>query len=360
MGMAASRQGENMVLSNTPVARVLPCFQEPNTRVAVVIPCYRVARHIVTVIQNLPSWIWRIVVVDDASPDESALLVSALSDPRIVLVRHERNQGVGGAMITGYKTCLELGAELIVKMDGDDQMDPGYLPALLRPLLNDKADYAKGNRWSDSVSLRQMPALRRVGNLGLSFLTKFASGYWSIFDPCNGYTAITATALQRLDWDKIARTYFFEISMLVQLNVNSAVAKDVPMPARYGDEQSSLRVRRILLEFPLQLVRAARERIWSRHFIQDFSAASAMMVMGSGLTSFGFLFGSIEWVRTIITGMPTTAGTVMLATLPFLMGFQLLLQSLNLDIAAEPTEPLSRNAAEEPLPSAPEKVRKAA
>ena len=330
---------------NAPVARVLPCFQEPDRRVAEVSPCSRVARHLVTVIQNLPSWIWRIVVVDDASPDESASLVSGLSDPRVVLVRHERNQGVGGAMITGYKTCLELGAEIIVKMDGDDQMDPGYLPALLRPLLKDKADYTKGNRWSDSTSLRQMPALRRLGNLGLSFLTKFASGYWTIFDPCNGYTAITATALQRLDWNKIARTYFFEISMLVQLNVNGAVVKDVPMPARYGDEQSSLRVRRILLEFPSQLVRAARERIWSRHFVQDFSAASAMMLMGSGLTSFGFVYGSVEWLRTLLTGTPATAGTVMLATMPVLMGFQLLLQALNLDIAAEPVQPLKPNSA---------------
>jgi dolichol-phosphate mannosyltransferase len=311
-------------------------------KIAVVIPCYRVERHIAKVIRSLPSFIWRIVVVNDASPDDTARVVRQLADPRVILLEHEQNRGVGGAMITGYQACLQLGADIVVKMDGDDQMDPAQLPALLEPLLTRRADYTKGNRWEDQASLRRMPWVRRWGNLGLSFLTKFASGCWGVFDPCNGYTAITADALRRLQFDKIASDYFFEISMLVQLNIHRAVVKDVPMPSRYGDEASSLRVSRVLLHFPRKLVLAACRRTWLRYFVADFSAVSAFLLAGGFLGLIGGTCGAYFWIRSVIEGQAATAGQVMLAAMPLLMSFQLLLQALILDIANQPKRALSR------------------
>src|SRR5512138_2312124 len=167
-------------------------------RIAAVIPAYRVEREIESVLCGLPPYIKYIIVVDDASPDGTAGRVSALAegDRRIVLARHERNRGVGGAMVTGFIKALELGAQVVVKVDGDGQMDLGRLPELLAPLVLGKADYTKGNRFRDFAALRQMPIVRRVGNMGLAFLTKAATGYWNLFDPTNGYVAVRAEVLQ--------------------------------------------------------------------------------------------------------------------------------------------------------------------
>lgn len=313
-----------------------------NPKIAVVIPCYRVEAHIRDVIGNMPAFVWKIIIVDDCSPDNTAHVVSAMADPRIVLVRHEMNQGVGGAMVTGYKKALELGAQIVVKMDGDDQMDPACLPDLVGPLLERKADYTKGNRWGHSECLTNMPLVRRWGNLGLSFLSKFASGYWTIFDPCNGYTAIRAEVLRQLPLERIARNYFFEISMLVQLNILGAVVRDVRMPARYGTEVSSLRVSRILVQFPRKLLLATAARIWQRYFINDFSPVTLFLLMGLSLLGFGVVDGVYGWLRSAATGLPATAGQVMIATMPVLVGFQLLLQALNLDITSQPSKALSR------------------
>ena len=251
-------------------------------------------------------------------------------------------------MRTGYQEALRLGADIVVKMDGDDQMDPVYLPALISPLERGTADYTKGNRWHDTHLLMTMPFVRRVGNLGLSFLTKAASGYWKVFDPCNGYTAIHAAALRQIPLTRLASDYFFESSLLVELNLVRAVVHDIPMPARYGDEQSSLRIGRTLLRFPAALARALLWRLWRRYFLDDFKAASAFLVMGVSLVLWGMSFGGYSWLSSSIRGVPSTAGTVMLSAMPLLMGFQLLLQVAVLDIADEPTVPRSRDHSEKP------------
>ena len=322
----------------------LPCL--PKTRVAVVIPCYRVERHIAAVIRGIPDFVSLIVAVDDASPDGSAGVIEKLGDPRVVLVRHEKNQGVGGALVTGYRECLRRGAHVIVKMDGDGQMDPAQLPALIGPLVRGEADYAKGNRWHHADSLGKMPALRRLGNLGLSFLAKLSSGQWKAFDPCNGYTAIRSCALRRLDLDRVARDYYFEISMLVELSIAGAVIRDVPMPAIYGDEKSSLRIRRILWTFPRRLVGSLLRRAWQQHFIRDFGPITLFLTSGTALMLWALGFGAYVWGHSFFSGVPATPGTVMMSAMPFLMGFQLLLQSLVMDVASQATVPL---AAEEPL-----------
>lgn len=305
-------------------------------RVAVVIPSYKVERHIAQVIRTLPDWIWAIIVVDDCSPDELSSRVCEVADPRVYLLRHAVNQGVGGAMLTGYKEALRLGADIVVKMDGDGQMDPAFLPALLKPLLRGKADYAKGNRWIHTTGLDTMPSARRWGSVGLSFLTKLASGYWRIFDPCNGYTALRVDVLRALPLDRVARDYFFETSMLVELNALRALVVDVPMPALYGAEVSSMRLTRILFRFPPALARAFTRRVIQRYFVRSFEPISLFLLAGLLLAGWGVFFGSAAWIRSLWTGIPATAGTVMLSSLPLLMGFQLLLQAGVLEINDQP------------------------
>jgi glycosyltransferase involved in cell wall biosynthesis len=244
--------------------------------IAAVIPCYRVEREIESVLCAVPPYIKHIIVVDDASPDSTAELVTyaAKSDKRISLIRHPSNICVGGAMITGYRKALELGAQIIVKMDGDGQMDMDHLPQLLSPLIDGQADYTKGNRFRDFKSLQKMPLIRRIGNMGLAFLSKAATGYWTLFDPTNGFNAIRSEVLAQLSLEGIDPSYYFETSMLAHLYLQGAVVKDVPMPARYQSEVSNLLVHRVLFEFPFKLLATFFRRLVLKNFIYDFSMAS--------------------------------------------------------------------------------------
>lgn len=316
-------------------------------RIAVVVPCYRVAQHIESVVETMPALVDEIYLVDDASPDNLEQVVLRMIDPRVRFLRHSTNQGVGGAMLTGYRAAFEGGADIIVKMDGDGQMDPRHLPALLLPLLEGRADYTKGNRWIDEQSLQQMPPVRRWGNVGLSFAAKIASGCWNIFDPCNGYTAIRASIVPLLSPANIARDYFFETSMLVELNIARAVVLDVPLPALYGDEVSSLRIGRVLVSFPTKLASSLRRRIWQRYFVRDFGAATLFLLSGGALAAWGVGFGAFAWLRSAITMTPSTTGTVILSEMPLLMGFQLLLQALVMDIGSENKPPISSRSSDE-------------
>ena len=313
-----------------------------NYYIAAVIPCYRVEREIQSVLQTIPFYIKHIIVVDDASPDSTADLVtaSAKEDDRILLIRHSSNQGVGGAMITGYQKALDLGAQVIVKIDGDGQMDMGHLPRLLLPLIEGKADYTKGNRFRDFKSLQRMPFIRRVGNMGLAFLAKAATGYWHMFDPTNGFNAIRAEVLAQLPLDKIDRTYYFETSMLANLYLIGAVVKDVPMPARYQGEVSSLLVHRILFEFPPRLFVTFLRRLMLKNFIYDFSMGSIYLLAGLPLLLFGLAFGIYKWIQYASRGVPAPTGTVMLPTLSVLLGIQLILSAVEIDLRSVPTEPL--------------------
>ena len=311
--------------------------------IVAVVPCYRVEREIQSVLQEVPSYIEHIVVVDDASPDSTRDLVTASAkiDSRILLIRHPSNLGVGGAMITGYKKALELGAQVVVKIDGDGQMDVDHLPVLLRPLIEGTADYTKGNRFRDFKSLQQMPFIRRVGNMGLAFLAKATTGYWNLFDPTNGFNAIRSEVLTQLPLDKIDHTYYFETSMLANLYLIGAVVKDVPMPARYKGEVSSLLIHRILFEFPQKLFATFLRRLVLKNFIYDFSMASVYLLTGLPLLIFGLIFGIYKWIQYASIGIPAPTGTVMLPTLSVLLGIQLLLSAIEIDLRSVPTEPLS-------------------
>lgn len=306
-------------------------------RIAIVVPCYRVERHIADVIRSIPSRYDTIVCVDDASPDGSAAAITALGDPRVTLVRRERNGGVGAAVKTGYMEAMRLGAEVCVKMDGDGQMSATDLDGLVAPLLNGAADYAKGNRFVDLRALQRMPRPRLIGNALLSFASKLASGYWNMLDVSNGFTAIRTSVLRGMDLNRVNDRYFFETSMLIELNILRAVTADVEMPARYGDEQSSMRLGRVLATFPGLLLRGLMRRFYWRYLIEEFGVVSLCVLLGVPLVAFGAGFGALRWFESFRTGLPATAGTVVLATLPIIIGFQLLLAAVLLDVLSSPT-----------------------
>jgi len=311
--------------------------------IAVVVPCYRVEKEIQSVLLGIPKYVKHILVVDDASPDATAEIVAALAkkDKRIALIRHAKNQGVGGAMASGFRKALELGAQIVVKMDGDGQMDTSHVPELIMPLINGQADYTKGNRFRDFVSLQQMPLIRRVGNMGLAFLSKAATGYWNLFDPTNGFAAIRAEVLAQLPLERIDKSYYFETSMLANLYLLGAVVKDVPMPARYQSEVSNMLIHRILFQFPFKLLGTLVRRLVLKNYIYDFTMGSIYLLVGLPLLLFGLTFGIVKWIQYASLNLPATTGTVMLPTLSVLLAIQLLLSAIEIDLRSVPQEPLS-------------------
>jgi len=304
--------------------------------VTAVLPVYNEASHIGHVVSTMPCFVDHIIVVDDCSEDGTAEAASACGDPRLIVLTTPRNQGVGGAMVTGYQRALELESDIIAKMDGDGQMDPAYLPSLLDAIIELGYDYAKGNRFLASESLSAMPRHRLFGNIVLTFLTKLASGYWHVFDPQNGYTAISVAALRVLDLKVLHKRYFFENDMLVHLNFFRFRVKDIAIPARYGEEESHLSVFQVSTTFPLLLVRRFFQRIYQKYVLRDFSPIALFLFLGLILFFWGALFGVYLWVKTAISGIATPTGTIMLALLPLVLGFQLLLEAIVLDVQESP------------------------
>ena len=318
-------------------------MQQPVPRIAVVIPCFRVKAQIVSVLAAIGPEVHAVFVVDDACPEQSAAHVEQeCSDARVRVLRHALNQGVGGAVVTGYRAALLDSADIVVKLDGDGQMDPGLIPGLVHPILSGEADYSKGNRFHQLSDVASMPRLRLFGNAVLSFLTKLSSGYWQSFDPTNGFTAIHRAALKRLPLERLARRYFFESDMLFQLNQARAVVCDFPMTARYADEHSSLSPLRMILPFLRGHLRNLTRRIFYSYFVRGFSLASLELLLGGMLMLFGLVFGGISWAESLRSAQLATAGTVMLSALPIILGTQLLLSWLNFDVAAEPRIALNR------------------
>ncbi|RDS80989.1 glycosyltransferase family 2 protein [Dyella psychrodurans] len=312
-----------------------------SSSVAVVIPCYRVSAQILGVIQGIGPEVGWIIVVDDACPEHTGDVVEArCQDPRITVLRHEENRGVGGAVMTGYAIALALPAKVVVKLDGDGQMDPGLIARLVEPILKGRADYAKGNRFYHLADTAGMPRLRLIGNAGLSFLTKLSSGYWQLFDPTNGFTAIHHWMLAELDFSTVAQRYFFESDLLYQLNQLRAVVVEMPMPAAYAGEPSSLHPLSAIGPFLRGNFRNLARRIVYSYFVRGFSAASVELLIGCPLVLFGLMFGAWHWWASIVDNTPATAGTVMLAALPLVVGIQFIVSWLNFDVAAEPSRPV--------------------
>ena len=309
-------------------------------QIAVVIPCYRVTKHILQLLELIGSEISKIYVVDDLCPDKSGALVKEYcNDKRVVVIFHQENRGVGGAVMTGYGRAIEDGADIIVKIDGDGQMDPALISDFIDPIICSQADYTKGNRFFNLEKIQAMPRMRLFGNAALSFMTKLSSGYWDLFDPTNGYTAIHSSVARLLPFEKISRRYFFETDMLFRLNTIRAVVIDVPMDAKYSDEVSGLKISRIIFDFLFKHVRNFSKRIFYNYYLRDMSLASIELPLGLLLLTFGIIFGCWNWVISAKDGISTPAGTVMLSALPALMGMQLLLAFLAFDISSVPRKP---------------------
>jgi len=297
-----------------------------------------VAKHIKDVICNIPDSISYIIAVNDCSKDdtESILLKLANENKKIIYIRHEVNQGVGGAMLTGYRRSMELNADITIKMDGDGQMDAAYIPALVKPLVDDKADFTKGNRFRELKALQAMPLSRRIGNLGLSFIIKAASGYWNVFDPTNGFTAIKNETLKSMNFNRIHKRYYFETSMLIELYYANAVVNDIPMKARYGDEVSGLSRTKTLFQFPPKLFIAFIRRLILKYFLFDFNIASIYTIFGLPLFLFGLYYGITNFLKYSRSHIGAPTGTVVIPTLLIILGFQLLLSAVTYDITNYP------------------------
>jgi len=312
-------------------------------RVHVVIPAYKVTEHILGLLTRIGPEIDKIIVVDDACPDGSGALVEKSSrDKRVEVITQSENGGVGSAVVTGYLRALELGAEVVVKLDGDGQMHPEDINKLLIPIRLGEADYTKGNRFDSLDELYNMPKVRIFGNAVLSLWSKLSSGYWSVTDPTNGFTAIHHLALEKIHLSKLSKGFFFESDMLFRLNLAGAVVEDVPLPARYSNEKSNLKISRTLVEFPWKHTRNLFKRVFYRYYLREWSIGSLELPLGIGALIFGLWFGISSFVSAAGAGRATTAGQATISAITIILGVQLLLSFLSYDIQSEPKVPKQR------------------
>lgn len=306
-------------------------------RISVVVPAYKVSAQVLGVLESIGPEVSKIYVIDDACPEGSGYLVEAkCKDKRVQVLRHSTNQGVGGAVLSGYKAALDDGADVVIKLDGDGQMDPAHIQDLVEPIISGRADYTKGNRFDSLAGLSEMPGLRVLGNGVLSLMSKVSSGYWNVTDPTNGFTAIHKDVLKLLPFQMLSKRFFFESDMLFRLSLVKAVVEDVPMVAKYGSEKSNLSILKTLFEFPGKHFINFHKRLFYNYYLREMSAASLELPIGVALGWFGFIFGLIKYGEALESGIPATAGTVMLSAVPLILGIQLVLAFLNYDIASVP------------------------
>ena len=316
---------------------------ERQDKIAVVIPCYKVKEHILGVINAIGPEVTKIYVVDDCCPNHSGQFVEENNlDARVVVLRNEINLGVGGAVMHGYEVAIKDRMDIIVKIDGDGQMDPSLLMDFIEPIICGEADYTKGNRFFNLTNISAMPKIRLFGNAALSFMTKLSSGYWEIFDPTNGYTAIHRDVIQHLPLDKISKRYFFESDILFRLNTLKAVVVDIPMDAKYGDEESNLKIPKIIGDFLFKHGRNFAKRVFYNYYLRDMSLASLELPVGLAMLIFGVINGAISWIEAVNSGVPATSGTIMVAALPIIVGIQLLLAFVGHDISNSPKRSFHR------------------
>ena len=311
--------------------------------IAAVIPCYKVKKHILSVIEGIGNEVKLIVVVDDKCPENSGEFVEKnCTDNRVKVIYNNKNLGVGGAVKNGYKYALKNDIDIFVKIDGDGQMSPQLINKIIKPIINGEADYVKGNRFFNIESIQKMPALRIFGNSMLSLINKFVNGYWNIMDPTNGFVAIHKNALKLIPLEKIENRFFFESDMLFRLSIIKAVVVDVPMMAHYANEESNLSVSHSAFSFPFKYLNRFFKRIFYNYFLREFNIASLELMFGNIFMIFGILFGGYFWIKSINNGIVATTGQVMIASLPILIGFILLLLAMHVDLISIPNKPLSQ------------------
>jgi len=303
--------------------------------ISVVIPCFRVRNQILNVLESIGPEVSSIVVVDDACPEDTGKYVEEFcKDQRVKVLSNVVNKGVGGATIAGYKFLLETNTTIIIKIDGDGQMDAENIGKLVRPLIENLADYTKGNRFYEPEAIRRMPKVRILGNLILSFMTKLSSGQYQVFDPNNGFTAVKTSILASIPLDKIDNGYFFESDMLFRVGIINGRVRDIPMHSIYGDEKSNLRIRKVLFEFPVKHFKNFVKRVAYNYYLKDFNLASIELPAGISLSVFGIFLGLHSWIKNAITEQPTPPGTLILIAMSVLVGLQLMLAFFSFDTNA--------------------------
>ena len=307
-------------------------------KIGVVILAYNEGNHIKDTIETLPDFVDRIYVVDDGSADKTAEIVKTLTDQRICLIQHEVNKGPGAALVTGYKTALKEEMDVIVKMDGDNQMDPEQLPNLLEPIVERRAEYTKGNRLLSPEYRSGMSKWRFLGNSMLTFLTKIGSGYWQMMDPQNGYTAISKSALARINLDSIYPYYGYLNDILVKLNVyDGHRVVDVVMPARYGGERSSIKYSKYIVKVSWMLLRNFFWRLKMKYVVLSFHPLVLFYMLGIILTPLGFFGGLFTlYYKFVIGGDLFVRGA--LSLLVFIIGVQFLLFAMLFDMQVDNSE----------------------
>lgn len=283
-----------------------------------------------------------IIVVDDCCPDKSGDFVEEnCKDPRVIVVRHDENQGVGGAVLTGMREAIARGADVLVKIDGDGQMDPTLASAFAAPIVNGHADYVKGNRFFYLEASETMPLARRIGNLGLTFISRFSTGYYSLSDPTNGYVAIDRRLAECLPTEKISKRYFFETDLLFRINTLGAKVVEIPHNAVYGDEESNLNAQHELFRFARLHVITFAKRIFYQYVLRDFNPGSVFLTLGILLGLFGGMGAVSAWLQSAVTGIPRSGGAVALIEVLIILASIFLVGFLNYDIGKEPKQPIS-------------------
>jgi len=299
--------------------------------IAVVVPAYNEEKLIGRVISTMPTYVDKILVVDDGSGDHTSEIVKSFEDSRTILLRHEVNRGVGAAIATGYHRALEEDADIVAVMAGDAQMDPEHLPELLDPIADGSADYTKGNRLLSPDFRKNMPMLRLFGNSILSFLTKVSSGYWHVMDTQNGYTAISKKTLSSLDLDSIYQRYGYCNDILVKLNVFKIKVTDIDIPAVYGEEESKIKVPKYMLSLSYLIIKKFFWRLKEKYVLRDFHPLVFFYMVGFILASLGFILG-LEVFYYRITAYTVSIPTVILTALLLITGIQFILFAMLFDM----------------------------
>jgi glycosyltransferase involved in cell wall biosynthesis len=301
-------------------------------RVAVVVPAFEEASLVADTIRGIPDFVDLVVVVDDCSADDTSERARATADPRLEVIRHDDNRGVGAAIVTGYARCRELGVDVTCVMAADNQMDPAELGALVGPVARGEVEYAKANRLVSGEAWNLIPRSRYLGNAVLSLLTKIASGYWHVADSQAGYTALSLAALRRLDLDRLYRRYGFPNDMLVHLNVQNARVRDVPSRPVYGvGEQSGIRIHRVAPRIAWLLFKGFWWRMTQKYVIRDFHPLVFFYALGGLMTVVGLVLGVIVACSRIFWGNEITTATVVLVALLLVSGTQFTLFAMWFD-----------------------------
>jgi dolichol-phosphate mannosyltransferase len=303
-------------------------------KICVVIPCYKVKKNILSVISSIPGAVEKIFAIDDCCPENTGdYIKNNCNDKRLEVIFHDKNRGVGGAMKTGYRAALSGNYDICIKIDGDGQMNPALITQFIEKIENKSADYVKGNRFYLLDNLSSMPKIRMTGNFGISFLSKLVSGYWELMDPANGFTAITKEALKIIPLDKIDNGYFFENDMLFRLGTFRIAVDEVSIESIYEKGKSSMNLFKVLFTFPFKYFVRLFKRVFYNYFLRDFNLGSMYIILSTLFLTSGTAFGIYKWIKSYMTNIPSTAGTVMIPAVLVIFGMQFFISAINYDLS---------------------------